>query len=66
MGHFLALVECLWDNLRVYDHMIRELREEKRREERTIIIVIYKLYSKCSLMTVLEVFLTLVKVNLKN
>lgn len=42
MGHFLDLVECLWDNLRVYDHMIRELREEKLREERTIIIVIYK------------------------
>ena len=56
MGHFLALVECFWHNLRLYDHMIRELREEKVSQERMIIVVIYKSYSTCSLMTFLEVF----------
>lgn len=29
--YFLALVECLWDNLRMYDHMIRELRGKAKR-----------------------------------
>lgn len=46
MGHFLALVESFWHNLRLYDHMIRELREEKVSQERMIIVVVYKLYSK--------------------